>query len=226
MAKKKTSRRREGKRAKRERLSRVVDELHKLYPAATTSLDWSDPLQLLVATVLSAQCTDVRVNMVTPALFERCPDARAYTEIEQEDLEELIRSTGFYRNKAKNIRGLARALIEEHDGLVPGEMDELVRLPGVGRKTANVILGNAFGIPAIAVDTHVTRLSGRLDFSKETDPNKIERDLMDLCPESEWTFLSHGLILHGRVVCQARKPRCPSCTLDALCPWENKVVAS
>jgi len=172
-----------------------------------------------VATILSAQCTDARVNMVTPALFATCPTAAHYAAIPTADLEALILSTGFYRNKAKSIQGLGRALVERHAGQVPRTMAELVRLPGVGRKTANVVLGNAFGMnEGIVVDTHVGRLAGRLGLTPATDPVKIEQDLEPLFPRQDWTLLAHLLIDHGRKVCNARKPRCASCTLADLCP--------
>lgn len=190
-----------------------------MYPAAHCELDHHDPLELIVATILSAQCTDKRVNMVTPGVFARYPDAFALAGAEQSQLEEIIRSTGFYRNKAKSIIGMAKALIERHDGNVPRTMAELVALPGVGRKTANVILGNAFGInDGIVVDTHVTRLSARLGLTREVDPVKIELSLMPLFPRDTWTMLSHVLIWHGRRVCDAKKPRCGECGLRDICP--------
>jgi len=173
----------------------------------------------VVATVLSAQCTDVRVNMVTPALFAACPTPAHYAQIPLENLEALIQSTGFFRNKAKSLQGLGRALVERHGGEVPRTMEELVKLPGVGRKTANVVLGNAFGLnEGVVVDTHVGRLAGRLGLSKATDPVKIEHDLMPLFPRPDWTLLSHLLIEHGRKICNARKPLCSSCFLADLCP--------
>ncbi|MFZ4682122.1 MAG: endonuclease III, partial [Terrimicrobiaceae bacterium] len=178
-----------------------------------------NPLELLVATILSAQCTDKRVNIVTKELFRRCQTVRDYAGISQDELEGLVRSTGFYRNKAKNIRAMAARLMAQHDGKVPRCMDDLAALPGVGRKTANVVLGNAFGLnEGVVVDTHVTRLSNRLGLTKNTDPVKIERDLIKLFPRESWTVLSHWFIWHGRRRCVARKPDCPSCELRALCP--------
>ncbi len=207
---------------KKERATRAVEignALAAAYPDATCELDFRDPYELLVATILSAQCTDVRVNMVTPALFARYPEARALAAADQGELEELIRSTGFYRNKAKSLLGMARAVVERHGGKIPAEMDALTTLPGVGRKTANVVLGTAFGLATgVVVDTHVARLAGRLGLSRQGDAEKIERDLMGLFPASEWVALGHRLILHGRRVCHARKPGCGRCPLDPICP--------
>jgi len=197
----------------------IGTRLAALYPDAHCELDYQTPLQLLTATILSAQCTDKRVNMVTPALFERFPTARALADAPLPEIEELVRTTGFYRNKAKNIQGMARALVEHHDGEVPTTMEELVVLPGVGRKTANVVLGNVFGINAgVVVDTHVARLSTRFGLTGETDPVKIEQALIPLFPREQWTILSHWMIWHGRRVCDARKPRCSECTLRDICP--------
>jgi endonuclease-3 len=202
----------------------VYSGLLSLYPDAHCELDYKDAWQLLVATILSAQCTDKRVNMVTPALFARYPDATALAAARQEDVEEIIRSTGFFRNKARNLIAMAGALADRHEGRVPASMDDLVRLPGVGRKTANVVLGNACGIHAgVVVDTHVQRLAARLGLTTETDPEKIERVLMDLFPQDRWTLLSHLLIWHGRRVCEARKPRCAECSLSTICPSAFKV---
>lgn len=210
---------RESKKARVARAEAAFDLLREEYPAAHCELDFVDAFQLAVATILSAQTTDVRVNQTTPALFDRYPDAAALAGAEQEEVEELVRSTGFFRNKARNIIGFARGLMEDHGGEVPRSMAELSALPGVGRKTANVILGNAFGIDeGVVVDTHVRRLSNRLRFSAEETPEKIERDLMELFPRDAWTLLSHLLIWHGRRVCDARKPRCEACTLAGLCP--------
>jgi endonuclease-3 len=200
------------------RARRIVRHLARLYPDARCSLDFADPLQLLVATILSAQCTDVRVNQVTPALFARYPDVRAFASAEQAELESLIQSTGFFRNKARNLVECCRQLVAQHDGQVPATMDELVALPGVGRKTANVLLGNAFGIPGIPVDTHVGRLSQRMGLTLHTDPEHIERDLMALLPRKEWTNFGHRMIFHGRAVCHARKPLCDGCAIAHLCP--------
>ena len=208
----------ETKKELQTRVREIVDILKKTYPDATTALTHRNPFQLLIATILSAQCTDVRVNLVTPGLFKKYRDAEAFAKASQEELEHDIRSTGFFRNKAKNIRECCKALVAQYQGNVPSSMEALVKLPGIGRKTANVVLGNAFGQPAITVDTHVSRLSQRLKFTKETGPDKIEFDLRKLIPENEWTFVSHSLILHGRQICQARKPRCPECLLNKLCP--------
>ncbi|MBV9126222.1 MAG: endonuclease III [Planctomycetes bacterium] len=192
--------------------------LARLYPDAQCSLDFHNPLQLLVATILSAQCTDARVNLVTPALFARYRDARAFAQADPRELEKLIQSTGFFRNKARNLIACCQKLVADHNGKVPGTMEELYPLPGIGRKTANVLLGTAFGQPAIPVDTHVGRLSRRLGLTRETHPEKVERDLMHLVPRKEWTNFSHRLIHHGRQVCFARKPNCPGCALAGLCP--------
>jgi endonuclease-3 len=202
----------------RRRAGRLVRRLGRLYPDAHCALRHDNPLQLLVATILSAQCTDARVNLVTPALFARYPDAQAFAAADPRELERLIQSTGFFRNKARNIMACCLRLAEEHDGNVPGTMEELVPLPGVGRKTANVILGDAFGVPGITVDTHVGRLSRRLGLTPATDPVKVEQDLMRLLPRKEWTAFSHRMIFHGRQVCHARKPDCAGCGLAALCP--------
>jgi endonuclease-3 len=197
----------------------LFDRLVARYPDAHCALEFRDAFELLCATILSAQCTDKRVNMVTPALFARYPDARALAAARQEDVEELIRSTGFFRNKAKSLTGMAAALVERHGGEVPADMDALVALPGVGRKTANVILGNAFGRKeGIVVDTHVTRLSNRLGLTTGTDAVKIERALLPLFPRERWTMLSHLLIEHGRQVCEARAPKCGECVLADVCP--------
>ncbi len=211
--------RRPGKPAPAERAAELLALLRREYPDAACALRHEDALELLVATILSAQCTDARVNQVTPALFRRCPDAEAYAAIPLPELESLIRSTGFFHNKAKSISGLGRALLERHDGEVPRTMEELVALPGVGRKTANVVLGNAFGKnEGIVVDTHVARLAGRLGLAKSADPVRIERELMPLFPRDAWTLLAHLLIEHGRKVCNARRPLCDRCTLSTLCP--------
>ena len=189
------------------------------YPEARTELDWSNPLELLVATILSAQTTDVQVNRVTESLFSKYRTAEDYADSNPDELEEDIRPTGFYRNKARSLRGMARALVEEHGGEVPRTMSELVTLPGVGRKTANVVLGNAFGSnEGIVVDTHVRRVSGRLGLTESSDPVKVEQELMRLVPERDWTIFSHLLILHGRRTCKARKPDCPNCILNDICP--------
>jgi endonuclease III len=197
----------------------IADELERLYPDVRCELDFETPFQLLVATILSAQCTDKRVNLVTPALFARYPDAAAMAKAKPTELEALIKSTGFYRNKTRSILGASRMLVDELGGQVPRTMPELLRLPGVARKTANVILGTAFGLAeGIAVDTHVIRLSGRLGLSRHEDPVKIERDLCALLPRERWTRFGHQLIWHGRRVCHARKPDCGACTLASRCP--------
>lgn len=209
---------RESMKARRERALRVLTSLKVLYPDARTELDFSTPFELLIATLLSAQATDVSVNLATPALFAAFPTPEAMAEATAEAVEPFIKSIGLYRTKAKNSVAAAKLLVERHGGAVPGTMAELVALPGVGRKTANVVLANAFGIPTIAVDTHVGRLARRLGFSKLTDPDKVELDLAKTFPESEWVFLHHALILHGRRVCTARKPDCTHCPLCDNCP--------
>lgn len=197
----------------------IIARLKKEYPDARTELNWSDPLQLLVATILSAQCTDVRVNKVTESLFQKYRSAKDYAEANLEELEEDIKTTGFYHSKAKSLQGMARVLLREFGGEVPRTMEELISLPGVGRKTANVVLGNAFGIDeGIVVDTHVKRLSRRLGLTDQEDPVKIERQLMQTVPREEWTLFAHLLIFHGRRICKARKPDCPNCFLSDICP--------
>jgi len=192
--------------------------LAKAYPDAQCALHHENALQLLIATILSAQCTDVRVNMVTPALFKKFRDAKDFAKADPRELEAAIQSTGFFRNKSRNIIACCQQLMSEHGGDVPGTIEELVHLPGVGRKTANVILGNAFEVPGITVDTHVRRLSRRMGLTSENDPEKIERDLMRLLPRKEWTMFSHRMIFHGRQVCFARKPNCSGCALNKVCP--------
>ncbi len=193
-------------------------QLAEAFPHVYCELDFTTPLELAVATILSAQCTDVRVNQVTPALFARYPDARAYAEAERTELEEFIRPTGFYRNKANSLIGLGQALLERFDGEIPGRMKDLVTLPGIGRKTANVILGNAFDVPGITVDTHFGRLVNRWKWTEETDPVKVEHAVGALIERKEWTLLSHRVIFHGRRVCHARKPACGVCVLAKDCP--------
>ncbi len=200
-------------------ISEVMARLKGEYPDARTELNWESPLELLIATMLSAQTTDVRVNMVTEELFERYRTAADYAGADPAQLEEDIRPTGFYRNKARALQGMTRALLERHGGEVPRTMAELVALPGVGRKTANVVLGTAFGVDeGVVVDTHVRRVSGRLGLTEESDPEKIEQDLLGLVPEGERALFSHLLIFHGRRVCKARKPDCPNCVLNDICP--------
>jgi len=224
----KPARRRETREQTGKRARRVIALLKKEYPEAHTALDHEDPFQLLVATILSAQCTDVRVNMVTPALFRSFPDAHALALAPTEKLEELIRSTGFFRNKAKNLKGCARGLVDRHEGRVPDTMEELTALDGVGRKTANVVLGNAFGKEVgIVVDTHVNRLANLLGLTSSSNPEKIEQDLMAVIPKKEWTLFAHLLIYHGRAICIARRPKCGACTLYDYCPGrrEEKTTA-
>ena len=205
--------------AKKQRALEILVLLKRLYPDATCSLIYETPVQLLVATILSAQCTDQRVNLVTPALFARFPDAASLARAEREELENLIRSTGFYRNKAKNIQGACQKIVDEFGGEVPKQMEQLLSLPGVARKTANVVLAHAYGInQGVTVDTHVKRLSGRLGLTTESDPVKIERDLMKLLPQPDWENFSIRIIYHGRAVCKARKPDCPACKLSHICP--------
>lgn len=205
-------------RALEQRARRLQRGLDKLYPDAHCALRHENPLQLLIATILSAQCTDTRVNLVTPALFARYPDARAFAGADIHELERAVQSTGFFRNKARNIQACCKILVEKHGGQVPRTMDELFPLPGIGRKTANVILGNAYGVPGITVDTHVGRLSQRMGLTKHDDPVKVERDLMEIIPTKDWTMFSHRMIFHGRQVCFARNPNCAGCLLAKDCP--------
>ncbi|MDX1674145.1 MAG: endonuclease III [Longimicrobiales bacterium] len=209
----------ETKAEKRERVEEVIRRLWEEYPDATTSLRHESPYELLVATILSAQCTDERVNMVTPDLFERYPTPEDLADADPEDVQEIIHSTGFYRQKTKSLIGMAQSVVEDHGGEVPDTMKELTKLRGVGRKTANVVLGNAFEKDeGVVVDTHVKRISGRLGLTKETTPEKIEQDLMELVPEDAWTDLPHLFIFHGRAVCKAPTPLCSECVLVDLCP--------
>ncbi len=203
---------------RRQRAARVLAGLRELYPGAATELRFRTPFELLVATVLSAQATDVSVNRATPALFERYPDAHAFAAAPPEEIEPFVRTIGLYRSKARNLVGAARLLVERYDGRVPDTLEELVALPGVGRKTANVVLANAFGQATIAVDTHVGRLARRLRFSRHDDPHKVEADLQRLFAPQDWVFVHHGLILHGRRVCKARRPECERCPLCPDCP--------
>lgn len=208
-----------------ERARELAHRFPRIYPDAHCELDYRSPLELLVATILSAQCTDKRVNLVTKELFRRCKTAQDYADISQEELEGIIRSTGFYRNKTKNIRAMAAKLVDEHTGEVPRSLETLAALPGVGRKTANVVLGNAFGIEeGVVVDTHVARVSARLGLTKHADPAKIERDLMKRFSRNKWTLLSHWLIWHGRRRCFARKPDCEHCELADICPAGMKLL--
>jgi endonuclease-3 len=201
------------------RIAGIVKGLKEAYPDAECALSHKNPLQLLVATILSAQCTDIRVNQVTPTLFRQYPSAREFADASQSDLEKMIHSTGFFRNKAKNIKAACQKIINDFQGRIPNTMDELLSLPGVARKTANVVLGTAYGIPAgVVVDTHVFRIAHRLGLTRAKTPEKVELDLMKLLPHEEWINFSHRLIHHGRRVCMARNPQCPSCTLAELCP--------
>lgn len=205
-----------------QRIGPIIESLERHYPDARCALHHRNPLELLVATILSAQCTDTRVNIVTRELFDRYRTAADYANADPEAFELEIKSTGFFRNKTKAILGMALALERHHDGKVPSSMDELVQLPGVGRKTANVVLGNAFGInDGVVVDTHVKRIAGRLRLTKHTAPDKIERDLMKLVPQREWALFAHLLIFHGRQICLARKPKCEICPVNTLCPSSN-----
>jgi len=210
---------RETAEAKATRTRKIIAGLQEAYPDAHCELNFSNPLQLLIATILSAQCTDKRVNIVTAGLFRKYREAADYANAPLSELEEMIKTTGFFRNKAKNIQACCRALVEKHGGAVPQTMDELHALDGVGRKTANVVLGNAFGINVgVVVDTHVTRLANRLGLTKQTDAVKIEQELMTLVPSEQWTLFSHWLIWHGRRRCVARKPDCAQCEIQKLCP--------
>lgn len=207
------------------RVRAILEKLEQAYPRAECELAHKNPFQLLISTILSAQCTDQRVNLVTPGLFAKYPEPAAFACANPADIEKEIRSTGFFRNKTKSIIGASKKILEEFGGQVPKTMDELLTLPGVARKTANVVLGSAFGIAAgVVVDTHVHRLSRRLDLTKQDDPKKIEQDLMTVIPEDRWILFSHQLIWHGRRVCQARKPRCTECNLEALCYARDKTI--
>ncbi len=217
---------RESKKARRQRAGEILDILRQEYPDAWCSLDYDNPLQLLVATILAAQCTDRRVNIVTEDLFRKYKTAEDFARADPSELQDEIRSTGFFRNKSKSIIGSAGKIVDEHDGEVPDEMDDLLELPGVARKTANVVLGSAFHKNAgIVVDTHVTRLANRLKLTthKTNSGDKIEKDLMDLIPQEDWTFFAHALVHHGRAICTARRPDCPDCPLRDLCPSAGKV---
>ncbi len=203
----------------RRRAGRIYRKLAKAYPDATCALVHRNAFELLISTILSAQCTDKRVNMVTPDLFKKYPTPFEMAKAKRTDIEKLIKSTGFYRNKAKSIHGAAMVLVEDHNGEVPDTMDELLKLPGVARKTANVVLGNAFGInEGVVVDTHIKRLSNRMGFTKQSDPKKVEQDLIPLFPRKNWTMLAHLLIWHGRAVCDARNPQCDDCCVLKDCP--------
>ena len=208
--------------AKKKRVLAIMRRLWKAYPDAKCALDFSNPLELLVATILSAQCTDKRVNLVTPALFKKYRKAEDFANANPKVFEQEIRSAGFYQNKTKSILGACKKMVENFAGKVPNRMEDLLTLPGVGRKTANVILGNAFGVPGLTVDTHMIRLNQRLGLTQKTDPVKIELELMNLVPQKEWTNYSHLIIWHGRNRCFARKPDCPHCEISSLCPYPHK----
>ena len=213
---------RESRDTKRARARQIVRALKKAYPDAKCALNFTSPLELLVATILSAQCTDERVNMVTPALFKKYRTARDYAATDTAALEEDVRSTGFYRAKSRSIVGMAKALVDQHGGKVPKDREALRELPGVGLKTANVLLGNAFGEQAVAVDTHVFRVSQRLGLARSDDPDKIHDQLVDVLPKTELTLTTHLLQSHGRRCCAAKKPLCPACPVKSLCPWPGK----
>jgi len=208
-----------------ERLRAILEKLDEAYPAVTCALRHENPFQLLISTILSAQCTDVRVNQVTATLFPKYPSPEALAYANPRELEKEIRPTGFFRNKTKSVMGASKLIVEGFGGKVPQTMEELLTLPGVARKTANVVLGTAFGVASgVVVDTHVQRLAGRLDLSRQEDPKKIEQDLMQVIPRDRWILFSHQLIWHGRRVCQARKPRCAECNLERLCDSKDKVI--
>ena len=226
-ARKKTKKPASGKArgARPRRVRAILGKLDQAYPAAICALEHTDPFQLLVATILSAQCTDERVNQVTRTLFQKYPSAEAFAYANPRELQQDIRPTGFFRNKTKSIIGASKRIVEEFGGQVPRTMEQLLSLAGVARKTANVVLGTAYGISSgIVVDTHVQRLAGRLDLSRNTDPKKIEQDLMPIIPQEKWIVFAHQLIWHGRRVCQARKPRCPECNLERLCYSKDKTI--
>lgn len=214
----------ESKKSKEDRAKKIFKKLSATYPDATCELDFKTPLELLIATILAAQCTDVRVNQVTPKLFARYPDAKAFAYADKTDIEGIIRPTGFFRNKAKSIVNCCTTLIEKHDGKVPSEMEALTSLPGVGRKTANVIRVYCYGMHGIICDTHMIRLSGRLGFSTHKDATKLEMDLMELLPEDIWGRFSSVIVFHGRRCCHARSPNCPECPVEKLCTFKEKTI--
>jgi endonuclease-3 len=209
---------------KKKRASEVLRILEGEYPDARPLLNYKNPFELLAATILAAQCTDERVNGVTPALFEKYPDAGSLAGADRAELERIVRPTGFFKNKAKSLLGAARTLVEEFGGIVPAGIDELTRLPGVGRKTANVVAGNCYGVPAVIVDTHLKRVTGRLGLAESDDPDRIELELRAVLREEDCTRFSHVVNFHGRYVCRARKPRCPSCAIERLCPYPDKTA--
>lgn len=224
MGKKTTKQPVESFESKQLRAGKIFDVIKKTYPEAECALNHSSAFQLLIATILAAQCTDVKVNEISPALFKKYPTPTAFAECDLEALEREIKPTGFFHNKAKNIKNCCLTLLDKFKGKVPKTMDELTSLPGVGRKTANVILGNFYGLPAIIVDTHVLRLSGRLGLSKETEPEKVEIDLQKLLPPEKWTDMSNCLVFHGRYCCNARKPNCAKCPIFELCTFTEKII--
>lgn len=207
---------------KKQRAVLIAEKLNELYPDASCSLDYKDPLQLMVATQLAAQCTDARVNIVTKELFKKYKTVQDFASAKQEELEQDIKSTGFYHNKAKNIIGACKMIISDFDGKVPSNMDDLLKLPGVGRKTANLLLNDSFGIPGVVVDTHAKRISNRLGLTKNDDPEKIEYDLMKVLPKEKWGDFCHQLVYHGRVLCSARKPMCSDCSICPFCEYGSK----
>jgi endonuclease-3 len=209
-----------------ERAARILSFLNTRYPQVQTQLFYRNPFELLVATILSAQCTDNQVNRVAPELFKQMRRPEDFVAASTADIERIVRPTGFYRNKARNIKACSQALVDHHGGRVPRTIEELVRLPGVGRKTANVVLGAAFDTPGVVVDTHVTRISNRLALTRHKDPKKIELDLMRVIPKKEWSDFSLRLIFFGREICTARKPKCPDCPLNPICPYPQKTAAS
>lgn len=220
-----SARRANGRGTDPKRVRAILGKLDEAYPQATCALNHKNPFQLLVATILSAQCTDVRVNMVTPELFRKYPDAKHLAYANPAELENEIRTTGFFRNKTKSLIGASKKLTEEFGGKVPQTMEQILTLPGVARKTANVVLGTGYGIASgVVVDTHVQRVTKRLDLTKNTDPKKIEQDLMNVIPKERWILFSHQIIWHGRKVCQARKPRCIECNLEKICYSKDKTV--
>lgn len=212
------------KMTKRQRVIKIIKIFDKLYPEAGCSLAYKDPLQLLIAAQLSAQCTDARVNIVTKTLFQKYKNVYDFAEADLDELQEDIRSTGFFRNKAKNIKNCCRLIIDEFDGMMPDNIDNMLKLPGVGRKTANLILGDIFGIPGIVVDTHAKRLSKRIGLTDNDNPKKIEYDLMNVVPKAEWIRFCHQLVLHGRAVCTARNPKCDKCPINELCVTGNSEI--
>ncbi len=222
MAKKSAVKFRVDKKEAAQRVSKIMPILKKTYPGASVALHFGNPLELLIATILSAQCTDKRVNMITPGLFKRYKSAQDWAKTELKQIENDIKSAGFYHSKALSIQGASKAIIERFGGQVPDNMDELLTLPGVGRKTANCVLANAYNQPAIMCDTHVIRLSRRLQLSENTDPVKLEFDLAEIIPKKDWSIFSHTIILHGRNICIARKPNCPKCVIAQYCPSANK----